>query len=280
MAALLSKPLSVKCNTYSMMKGLSHNEVLSELEKTIPKADIKSIQIKERECVVSVMAKNKLILSSTNIQYRQVNFQDVECLITSVTIKDTRYEMPDSTITSFMSQYREIISDSVKHGKIKDTDIENGTRYMKLLNCVPVLPLTGSIGRFPLRLFADNNRTPCRYCGETNHPYFKCSSKPQRNSKTEMKCWNCNGPHLKKDCPNPSLCFHCEKEGHAACDCPRKMYIEYFADILEGNESSDRESLVSECSFQTGVDDRKQRIDSGPDDDEIQALPQEPEAVT
>ena len=86
MAALLSKPLSVKCNTYSMMKGLSHNEVLSELEKTIPKADIKSIQIKERECVVSVMAKNKLILSSTNIQYRQVNFQDVECLITSVTI--------------------------------------------------------------------------------------------------------------------------------------------------------------------------------------------------
>ena len=257
------------------MKGLSHNEVLLELEKTIPKADIKSIQIKERECVVSVMAKNKLILSSTNIQYRQVNFQDVECLITSVTIKDTRYEMPDSTITSFMSQYREIISDSVKHGKIKDTDIENGTRYMKLLNCVPVLPLTGSIGRFPLRLFADNNRTPCRYCGETNHPYFKCSSKPQRNSKPELQ----RSPP-KTDCPNPSLCFHCEKDGHAARDCPRKMYGEYFADILEGNESSDRESLVSECSFQTGVDDRKQRVDSGPDDNEIQELPQEPEAVT
>ena len=91
---------------------------------------------------------------------------------------------------------------------------------------------------------------------------------------------SCNGPHLKQDCPNPSLCFHCEKEGHAARDCPRKMYGEYFADILEGNESSDRESLVSECSFQTGVDDRKQRIDSGPDDDEIQALPQEPESVT
>jgi len=38
MAALLSRPLSVKFNTYSM-KGLSHNEVLLELEKTIPKAD-------------------------------------------------------------------------------------------------------------------------------------------------------------------------------------------------------------------------------------------------
>ena len=65
------------------MKGLSHNEVLLELEKTIPKADIKSIQIQERECVVSVssvIANNKLILSSTNIQYRQVNFQEVECL--------------------------------------------------------------------------------------------------------------------------------------------------------------------------------------------------------
>jgi len=85
------------------MKGLSHNEVLLELEKTIPKADIKSIQTQERECVVSVssvIAINKLILSSTNIQYRQVNFQDVECLITSVTIKDTPCEMPDSTITS------------------------------------------------------------------------------------------------------------------------------------------------------------------------------------
>ena len=96
----------MKLNTYSM-KGLSHNEVILELEKTIPKADIKSIQIKERECVVSVssvMTKNKLILSSTNIQYRQVNFQDVECLITSVTIKDTPYEMPDSTITSVMGR--------------------------------------------------------------------------------------------------------------------------------------------------------------------------------
>ena len=71
MAALLSRPLSVKFNTYSM-KGLSHNEVLLELEKTIPKADIKSIQIQECECVVSVssvIANNKLILSSTNIQY-------------------------------------------------------------------------------------------------------------------------------------------------------------------------------------------------------------------
>ena len=58
------------------------------------------------------------------------------------------------------------------------------------------------------------------------------------------------------------------------------MYGEYFADILEGNELSDRESLVSECLFQTGVDDRKQRVDSGPDDDEIQEWPQEPEAVT
>ena len=92
----------------------------------------------------------------------------------------------------------------------------------------------------------------------------------------------------KKDCPNPSVCFHCEKEGHAARDCPRKMYGEYFADILEGNESSDRESLDSECSFQTGVDDRKQRVvddrkqrvDSGPHDDAIQELHQEREAVT
>jgi len=57
------------------------------------------------------------------------------------------------------------------------TLIENGTRYVKIINCVPNIQPTLTIGRFHIRLFADNNRTACKYCSEINHPYFKCPKK-------------------------------------------------------------------------------------------------------
>ena len=82
-----------------------------------------------------------------------------------------------------MSQYGDIIAGSISRAKIKGTDIENGTRYVKVINCVPVLPLSVEIGRFTLRMFADNNRTPCKHCGITSHPYFKCPNNDRSKNK-------------------------------------------------------------------------------------------------
>lgn len=182
MAGLLSRPLSVRFSTFQL-RGLTHIDVLEALEENIEKEKIKSIQIKEKECVVTVAdqeTKTKLILSATNLKNRSVVVNGVDNIITNVTIKDAPYEMPDNVVIECMSRYGDIMSGSYVRGKIKGTNIENGTRYVKILNCVPILPLHKAIGRFKIRIFADNNRTPCKLCGETNHPYFKCPSKLTR----------------------------------------------------------------------------------------------------
>ena len=101
------------------------------------------------------------------------------------------YEMSDVTV---LSKYSDIISGSMTRGKIKGSNIENGTRYVKNLNCVPVLSLKDELGRFTLRLFAEDNRTPCRYCGETSHPYFKCTEQTlsmERKGRVHAKNTTC-----------------------------------------------------------------------------------------
>jgi hypothetical protein len=50
-----------------------------------------------------------------------------------------------------------------------------------------------------LRIFADNNRTECQYCSQTNHPSYRCVRKPSM-AKTQA-CFRCNSKdHTIKDC--------------------------------------------------------------------------------
>jgi len=224
------------------MRKLNHSDVLAEIEKNVKKPDVKSIQIKEKECIVtlaSLEAKNKLIIGTSNIQNQHITFYDVDSILTNVTIKDAPYEMADSTLIAHLSQYGEILSGSIARGKIKGSDIENGTRYVKILNCVPVLPLKDDIGRFTIRMFADNNRTPCRYCGDTSHPYFKCMEKPSETM-NKIRCWNCKGPHAKKDCDKGTICHFCEQEGHMSHECPVQLYGGEYADDIIENQAQDQ----------------------------------------
>ena len=103
--------------------------------------------------------------------------------------------MSNEVIIAHLSKYGDLVAGSLQRGKIKGTEIDKGTRYIKILNCVPRLPLRDQIGRFQIRLFADNNRTPCRFCDETSHPCYKCP-----NKENLIKCWQCGGNHHKKDC--------------------------------------------------------------------------------
>ncbi|WAR08556.1 LOW QUALITY PROTEIN: hypothetical protein MAR_018514 [Mya arenaria] len=236
MADLLTRPLSVKFSTNNL-RGISHNDVLAGLEKTLNRNEIKSIQIKQKECIITLTStevKNKLILGTTNIKNRLISIHDVENLITSVTVKDSPYEMPDSMITAHMSKYGDIVSGSVARGKIKGTNIDNGSRYLKIINCVPVLPLKDDIE--PRVATAETHLT--RIFGVTT------LEKPDTQN-----IRNCHGNHQRRECPRDVLCRFCGEEGHVQMKCPRELYGNYMADIIEG-----RDSLISENSDSSSED--------------------------
>ena len=233
----MERPLSVKFPTTNL-RGISHYDVLSALETKIEKDNIKSVQLKEKECIVTlsdVEGKNKLLISTINIKNRAIFFTDVDSFITNITVKDAPYEMSDNVIIAHLSKYGDLVSGSLQRGKIRGTNIDNGTRYVKILNCIPVLPLRDQIGRFSIRIFADNNRTPCRHCNETSHPCFKCPNKETYVNR--IKCWQCGGNHHKKDCTEKKMCHFCNQDDHLYEACPHRLYGEYAADILEGREA-------------------------------------------
>jgi len=91
------------------------------------------------------MARTKLLLDGLSLQNKHVCVSDVDSVITNVTIKDAPFEMSDTVILQQMGRFCEVVSGSVVRGKIRNTSIENGTRYIKILSCVPLLPHTISI---------------------------------------------------------------------------------------------------------------------------------------
>lgn len=183
---LLQRHLSVHFST-KFIKGITHEEVLNQTENVIDKSQIKAIQITEKDCVITVsepIAKAKLVVKGINIKNFHINIYDVEKQVTNLTIKDAPVELNDHVLCAYIRQYGQIVDGSMKRGTIKGTDIETGTRYVQLLNCIPIIPNNTFFGRFNVRLFADNNRTQCRHCGLTDHPSFKCEKKQKTSTKT------------------------------------------------------------------------------------------------
>ena len=207
----------------------------------------------EKSCIVTLkseQAKYKILNSEISLKNRSVNFFEIDKNVTNVTIKDAPCEVSDQLIATHISKYGQVINGSIKRGVIKGTNIENGTRYVQILNCAPILPVRTNFGRFEIRLYADNNRTECSYCQQTNHLYYRCPTKP-----TSIKtCYNCNKQgHIAKYCKYDILCKHCRECGHIHRDFPahkeetaRKEYGDYFHEIKEGRNTRDNSSLDDE----------------------------------
>ncbi|CAC5423925.1 CNBP [Mytilus coruscus] len=108
-----------------------------------------------------------------------------------------------------MLRFGKVVPGSIKRGVIKGTNIENGSRYIDILDCEAVLPNRTSLGRFEVRLlFADNNRTPCIYCHITGHPSYRCKNKP--SIMNQRRCYNCSAiGHVANACPNEAHCSYC-----------------------------------------------------------------------
>jgi hypothetical protein len=217
--------------------GIKHEDVLSEFEKEVNLEDIKSIQMTETSCIVTInseQAKYKILNSEILLKYRSVNLFEIDKNVTKVTIKDAPCEVSDQFIATHMSKYGQVINGSIKRSVIKGTIIENGTRYVQILNCALILPARTN---FEIRLYADNYRTECSYCQQTNHPYYRCHTKPT----SIQTCFSCNKQgHIAKYCKYDILCKHIG--GHIKRDCPahkektaRKEYVDYFHKILEGS---------------------------------------------
>ncbi|CAG2212346.1 CNBP [Mytilus edulis] len=238
----------------SFTKGITHTDVLNELKTLVDQNEIQTIQITEKECIVTVHdqnTKHTLLTRGINLKNRYIRMVDVEQQVTNVTIKDAPCEMSDVTICGHLSKFGDVVQGSLRRGLIKDTNIETGTRYVQLTNCIPIIPTATKFGRFSVRMFADNNRTECPYCTRTDHPSYRCTNKPSRQNQAARKCYRCNSTtHTIKDCPHSEkLCYRCGKEGHIQRDCQtddQEMYGDYVHDIQEGRDANKNDSFTED----------------------------------
>ncbi|CAG2212093.1 unnamed protein product [Mytilus edulis] len=206
-------------------------------------------------------SKDRLAAQGIALRDRSVKFYEVESLITHVTIKDAPYELDNLYIVAQMLRFGKVVPGSLKRGVIKGTNIENGSRYIDILECDTVLPNRTSFGRFEVRLFADNNRTPCIYCHITGHPSYRCKDKPSLMN--QKRCYNCCGiGHVASACTSEAYCSYCNANGHARRDCEqykqeteKKELGSYGPEILEGRQDNtknihtdedDKESIASD----------------------------------
>ena len=100
----LTRPLTVRFSyMYQGISRFEHEEGLDGLEECIEPAQVKSIQITESACFITVVSnemKQKLLLEGINIRGAYNNIVDVDRLITKVTLKDAPYKLGDSYIIS------------------------------------------------------------------------------------------------------------------------------------------------------------------------------------
>ena len=250
--------------------GVKYEQVLEALDREINIENIKSIQITEKDCIVTVSesdVKQRLLRVGLTVKEKCVKFYSVEKEITNVTIKDAPYEMSDAAIAGYMSRYGEVVSGSIRHGKVKFRGIafDNGTRYLQIINCVPILPNATTFGNFTVRIFADNGRTPCLHCGLTDHPSFRCENKRV----AQKSCYFCKSEgHIKKDCPEflrqkEKRCYNCNETGHLRRDCPN-----FDSENLDSeSDGSAHEEYVDSAYMNETIEDRIAAIRSNVDSD-------------
>ena len=219
MATQLKRPLTVKFSKKNLIKVVE-KDIIVGLTQVVDAKQIKAVQLTQWECRVTFTceeAKEKVKNYGINIGHQLITPQDADICVTNVTIKDAPVELDDRLITTCLSDYGQVIQGSLKRGVIKDTEIENGTRYVQMLDITEIVPNEMIIGSYTIRVFCDNGKTECIHCTKTDHPSYKCPSKQRKENR---KCNNCYGEgHLSYECQNETVCRYCGQTGHKQYDC-------------------------------------------------------------
>ncbi len=202
----LKRPGTLHFSTKNLAK-LQEQEVVASVKDVMDIETVAAIQVTFKECRITLKtpeAKYTLQASGINLRDMHIRLQDADRTILNVTVKDAPVEMQDIVIASTLEKYGTVVQGSIRRGTVKGTDIQNGTRYLHMINIQEDIPRYTSIGRFQIRIICD------------------------RNVKNERKCYRCySTDHLVIDCPESSIvCGYCGQTGHKRRDCVEYRELE------------------------------------------------------
>ena len=94
----LNRPHSVEFNTKDFRNSkLSNQEVLQAASQTVPKEDIRGVQLTLQGCIITLKSSDshdRLKAEGFSLRTRHISVTDVDQSITNVTLKDAPVEMP------------------------------------------------------------------------------------------------------------------------------------------------------------------------------------------
>lgn len=184
--------------------SINNKHVLDCLKDCVSEKDIKCIQLTRTSCNITLKnegSKTDLKLKGITINSKHVRVIDVDSQVTNVIIKDLPTEVNEAFVTAHLARYGQPVQGTLERKFITGTDIENGTRAIKLLNVKETIPNETKWGRFSVRLYCDNGKSACVYCGSCAHLHYQCTDR-RMAQEDKRKCFSCGKlGHLKVNCP-------------------------------------------------------------------------------
>ena len=115
-------------------------------------------------------SRSQLVSTDIRIKGKTVRVRDPGRNVTNATIKDAPIKLKNDVITTSLSAYGHVVPGSLRMGKIRGSNILNGTRYVELLDVENTIPTEIRMAEYTARIYCDSGKTECKHCGDTSHP--------------------------------------------------------------------------------------------------------------
>ena len=214
--------------------------------------DIACLQRKmNREVTVtfkSISAKEKFLrLNSLQVDTDNFALQDVDKLLSFLTIYDAPFGLSDLAIIKRLSPYCEV--SHYRWGKHSlAPNIYNSLRHYRVRISKPI-PSFLRFGKFQIFVKYNTQVPTCRKCNCPGHFSNVCPN---------GVCFNCERlGHDACDCQSPVLCCICKEEGHMGIKCTYSWFCSMVSPTNEQDDvavESDDDDGLSNCSYGRGGD--------------------------